>query len=646
MALNALQTSSSPKNQDMRDMPARSIAVTVSGVRPAGTQPHDPSRPVVSCDVRPAKQRQQSAGSDGISRSGRPKLEHALEEMEQAKQSTSPPSRPPLPNVLESPADSKPGSKQELPVGYVQTKRSEVHAEVLDEMLEQKHKQELEEKDLDSKVKHYAASKHTGAKFAEMAKSMGIDYEKLDTRRQFLHRWISWQGFDTAIGIIIIANAATIGLETQANADIPTGCDKDCKCGDAVAQVCHGIPKWLDYIDYVFFGIYVIEFGLRYYTYGRAVLKSNWVKFDLFLVISSTLDILLQQIKIENEILNQIMLVRIMRLARLARAVRLMVQFRVLWQLVQGLMHSVGTLLWTFILVMLLIYGFAIMGIEFIQLDTNLPLDHPYNVAAGDNFRSFPDAILTLLQCFTLDSIGGIYRPLIHQNPVLLLYFMGVLLIMSIALMNLVTAVMVNSALDQATEDKDVKKAYEDAIKRKQMEKLKVMFIELDADGSGELTMEELDEAPEEVMNQLKEIAGTDDIEGLFDMLDYDGGGSLSTDEFCEGVMRASTSDQPMELLRVMKQCGDILQNSKHLISKVDEIHEAQVKPDGDTQTQNPMEDRVAKMETRLAKFEQKVDKMRLDTRVAQVEEKVDRMHQDLQKILNAVCPPAARQPR
>lgn len=50
-----------------------------------------------------------------------------------------------------------------------------------------------------------------------------------------------------------------------------------------------------------------------------------------------------------------------------------------------------------------------------------------------------------------------------------------------------------------------------------------------------------------------------EDIDGLFQMLDYDGGGSLDTEEFCEGVLRASTSEKPLELTRLVKQCSDIL---------------------------------------------------------------------------------------
>ncbi|CAK9109206.1 unnamed protein product [Durusdinium trenchii] len=217
------------------------------------------------------------------------------------------------------------------------------------------------------------------------------------------------------------------------------------------------------------------------------------------------------------------------------------------------------TLLWTFLMVMILVYGFAIVGIETIHVDLTLPLEHPYNVAVMQNFDRFSDAMLTLFQCFTLDSAGEVYRPLITHNPVLIAYFMTVILVMAVSLMNLVTAIMVNSALDQASEDKDVKRAYEAVQKRKQLEQLKVMFLELDTDGSGELTLEELKTAPEEVREQLEAVAGTEDIEGLFQMLDYDGGGSLDTSEFCEGVLKASTSEKPLELTRLVKQCSDIL---------------------------------------------------------------------------------------
>jgi len=204
---------------------------------------------------------------------------------------------------------------------------------------------------------------------------------------------------------------------------------------------------------------------------------------------------------------------------------------------------------------------------EFIRLDESLPLDDPYNRAAGTNFKDFVDATMTLLQVFSLDSIGVIYKPLIKRNFFLLFYFISIMLLLSIALMNLVTAVMVNSSLDQATQDKEALKAWESARRAKQIDHLKGMFLTLDEDGSGELTLEEINNAPEETQQQLKEIVATDDLKELFDMLDYDGGGTIGVEEFCDGILKATTrSTGILELGRLVKQCSDTLQNSREAI--------------------------------------------------------------------------------
>ncbi|CAJ1431558.1 unnamed protein product [Effrenium voratum] len=493
--------------------------------------------------------------------------------------------------------------------------RNTVLSEALAEIVKGRKADELKE---EQKAQAYQQEKlgNMGSKAAEVAKSIGMDPSRLEGPRQTVHRWISSPVFDSFIGFIISVNAGTIGYEAQVSTKIPWGCDERCSCED---PGCSPMPEWLQYVDYVFFFIYVAEFGLRFYTYGMQVLRSNWVKFDLFLIVSSVLDICLKQISSASEILTQIMLVRILRLARLARAVRLMVQFRVLWQLVQGLLHSVSTLLWTFLMIMILVYGFAVVGIETINLDQNLASDHPYNVAVSANFENFIDAMLTLFQCFTLDSVEAVYRPLITHNPVLLSYFMTVILIMAISLMNLVTAVMVNSALDQASEDKDVKRAYEAVQKRKQLERLKIMFLELDSDGSGELTLEELRSAPEEVREQLQEVAATEDIEGLFQMLDYDGGGSLDTEEFCEGVLRASTSDKPLELSRLVKQCSDILKLCRVM------YHNASKPKSEETGVQSDLH-------RQLQIMEQKVDTIQCD-----VVERVELLQSDISRIMNAL---------
>lgn len=405
-----------------------------------------------------------------------------------------------------------------------------------------------------------------GLRVASMKKAgKGFDLEKFSWFRRKCHDLVVWNGFDTATGVVIMVNGMTIGIQAQASAKIPLGCNSRCGC-KIPNTVCFEVPAWIDILEWFFLVVYCIELSLRFYVFRLPVLRSNWVRLDCFLVLSAIVDVVLAQVQFENEYLQQLMLVRMFRLARLARAVRLLVTFQTLWMLVQGLMHSILTLFWTFVMILTLIFIFAVLGMELIQVDLSLPTDHPYNVAAM-NFRTLLDSSLILLQCFCWDSISSVYRPLIKHRLHLFLYFMGVQLVLAIALMNLVTAIMVEGSLAQADEDKEAKKAYASAKRKKQMERLRDMFLELDEDGSGELTMEEIDNAPPSIRAQLVEIAGTEDIGSLFEMLDYDGSGTVGTDEFCDGVIKAANGVTPVEMSRLIKQNTDILHNSRQVIA-------------------------------------------------------------------------------
>ncbi|CAE6972823.1 pdxT [Symbiodinium natans] len=418
---------------------------------------------------------------------------------------------------------------------------------------------------LDEKAAGVHVTDNFGAKAAHLRRtlSQSFDPDQLSCWRKPFFAIVRWPGFDSLIGIVILLNGMTIGFDTQAKAQIPIGCDENCNDCPNPGTVCQVTAPWVGYLDNICYGIYIAELLLRFLAFGPRAIKSHWVKFDLFLVATATVDLVLKTTALDAEFLKQVMLVRLLRLARLARLVRLVVQFQTLWKLVSGLMSCANTLFWTFLLISILSYIAALFGMDMITYDLALPPDHPYNIAVLENFGALDDAMFTLMQLFTFDSIASIYRPLIRQRPLLFFYFMTVLLVLSIALMNLVTAIMVEGALTIAEEDKEVRKTYEQARKKRQMAQLRLMFEELDEDGSGEVTLDEIMAAPEDVKQSLFEIAGTEDIQTLFEMLDFDGGGSLETDEFCQGVFKASSSSKPLELDRLMKQCRDILMNSR-----------------------------------------------------------------------------------
>merc|ERR1719161_781909 len=74
--------------------------------------------------------------------------------------------------------------------------------------------------------------------------------------------------------------------------------------------------------------------------------------------------------------------------------------------------------------------------------------------------EKFPDLftiMLTLVAFVTCDSISAIYEPMIRVDWRLIFYFIPFILVVSIALMNLVTAVIVEAAIQQGKADREQK---------------------------------------------------------------------------------------------------------------------------------------------------------------------------------------------
>jgi len=333
---------------------------------------------------------------------------------------------------------------------------------------------------------------------------------------------VSSANFDVCIGAIIAMNAVTIGLETSMN-----------RAGQE-------IPPALHISEYVFLFVYTVEIALRFGALRRRALCNAWVMFDFLLVCCGFFDVTATFLfGPPVELLGNVMLVRTLRLARLARVLRLMVRFRTLCLLVQGLLNSLMTLVWTCIIICILLFVFAVLGLELLQPD---PLaSEEYNKVASEHFGSLIKAIISLLQGLTLDSFGVIYRPVMLAKPLTVFYFVPFLMVVSIALMNLVTALMVNFSLEQAAKDRQ---ADEQAYSRQKAEVVRILeaaFRELDTGRSGRIDLADMLAAPEELRTLICEVAdvGTDegDLVYVFRTLDFEKRGYVKIEDFCQGLL-------------------------------------------------------------------------------------------------------------
>eukprot|EP00929_Paragymnodinium_shiwhaense_P012001 TRINITY_DN11851_c0_g1_i1.p1 TRINITY_DN11851_c0_g1~~TRINITY_DN11851_c0_g1_i1.p1 ORF type:complete len:613 (-),score=90.25 TRINITY_DN11851_c0_g1_i1:261-2099(-) len=368
-------------------------------------------------------------------------------------------------------------------------------------------------------------------------------------------KFITWWPFDTFIAIVVMFDFFLLGLTIQRSLH-PVHSTSPILMTTLTDKACTAL--------------YCVELALRYYAFGHHYcLRNGFVQLDTLLVAMALVDMVLQELAAANaeglQFLGGITFLRILRVVRIARAARLTVHARTLWLLITGLGHSAPTMFWTLVMITGISYAFALLGMELFP-PRDLNTDTEFNEVAVRHFGSLTAAMITLLQVLTWDSMADIYRPMITRGdmmfPVVLLYFVAYILFVSIALMNLVTAVMVEGAMEQASSDKAFMEKIEEDRKRRMFPEIKEMFATIDVDGSGELTLQELRTAPARLKRKLMEIVGCWDWspEDIFQLIDYDGSDTLDVEEFLDGLLRCSqeTGIQQFQMERLVRQVNFI----------------------------------------------------------------------------------------
>jgi len=371
-----------------------------------------------------------------------------------------------------------------------------------------------------------------------------------DRLRTECGRLVKMPKFEYVTGFLILLNMVTIGIEAETST--------------------HGEgASWVTTVEQIFLALYTLELTIRLMDGGWACFRSFWFLMDFFLVFIGMIGLLIVPMMGSGSILDgfeKVLVVRGMRLLRLVRALRMVNHFKVMWRLVSSLLTAGSTMLSTTALLVLSLFIFGCMAVELITHSEHL------NSIADTRFiveRHFPNlftSILTLLQFVTLDSIAAVYSPLIREQPILVFYFALILLTISIGLMNLVTAVLVENALENAAVEAESERLQ---LKKKvghALPQLLKTFQELDKDQSGSITREEIEGVPVSVIpGRLLENVSIDSMVDLFELLDEDGGGSLTQQEFVEGLLNLVLMDMPITTIQSLR----LLRSIKSLTSSL-----------------------------------------------------------------------------
>eukprot|EP00929_Paragymnodinium_shiwhaense_P120483 TRINITY_DN92435_c0_g1_i1.p1 TRINITY_DN92435_c0_g1~~TRINITY_DN92435_c0_g1_i1.p1 ORF type:complete len:876 (+),score=204.24 TRINITY_DN92435_c0_g1_i1:39-2630(+) len=339
-------------------------------------------------------------------------------------------------------------------------------------------------------------------------------------------------------GACIILNAVFVGLETDYR-----------KRSDTSSF----LPWFI--AESTFLMIFIVELFLRLRDLGWAASMDSWIYFDTALIGVGIFDswvvefILAAQTR-QGRVAR---LLRLVRLLRVLRIVRLFRFFKELSLLAQGILGALQAMVWAFLLIILVIYLSAVLITNLIGHDERV-LNGPYGEQIGDWFGSLGSSSFTLFQMMTLEDWPAIVRVVMLEAPMVFLFFVPYMMFMNFAMLNVITAVVVEKVFEIAQTEATAEARREERKRTHMLRKIKQLFDNIDFDGSAELDMEEFREALKNptVVKQFMELGiAKYEAEELFACLDIDGSASLTVVEFVEGCLRVHGPALSKHLLQV-----------------------------------------------------------------------------------------------
>jgi len=380
--------------------------------------------------------------------------------------------------------------------------------------------------------------------------SSGASHAKIlpDHRRQ-MKDFVQSKRFEAVIGVSILFNMMLIILETDAHAR-----------GEQV-------NVWINRMNKVLLSLYVIELLTKLYIFRLNFFSDGWNNVDFIIVFS---DVVLLVLDVILAKMPKLTVLRLVRLVRLARAFKAATMFKELAMILRGFVRAFAAIFWGIILILLLLTVWSILAVQIIHpinLDVASKTPGPYDgcIRCKDAFSSVFASLVTFFQTVVAgDSWGTVAVPIIEHEPISGIFFLCVLVSVSLAIMNLILAVIVDSSQDSKSDIQE-----EQLIEQQQeYEEARKTFLELcsdlDADGNGTLTKDEIVQGIQhphfgKVMKAAKLCH--EDVDNLFDVLDFDGSGAVNYNEFVDFFSKFRAADLSLLVLEITRLQRMVMQH-------------------------------------------------------------------------------------
>ena len=262
-----------------------------------------------------------------------------------------------------------------------------------------------------------------------------------------LQKIVDGKVFQGIILFVIVFNSIIMGIET-------------------IRNLSGGALSVLAAINTVCLWIFIIEIIVKLLAYGLAYFKDPWNWFDMIIVGVSMASGLAFM-----SAFRAVRVLRVLKSLKALRGTKLIGSVKHLQVIINAIVKSIPSILWTGILLILIYYIFALIGVNL------------FGEAFPDWFGTIGKAMYTLFQVMTLESWSmGISRPVMEAFPYAWAYFVPYVLLSSFVVMNVVVGIVVNSISEVTAESnaEDKEEASPEVSKKELLEEMRALKEQLD----------------------------------------------------------------------------------------------------------------------------------------------------------------------
>jgi len=321
-------------------------------------------------------------------------------------------------------------------------------------------------------------------------------------------------------------------------------------------------------IEYVCSAIFTLELFLHMYVHGIPVLCHKKQRkafiFDICLVGLSWFDMLMSALA-SGDSMSLAKMLRIVRMTKVLRLLRVVNKLGELRVMAMMIVHSLQSLFWLFWLLVLLLYIAATIltqgATEYLRFGAGLGADQGDDVqeAYGSLFRTMYTLFLAMSGGV---SWGEVAAPMARVHTAFFVIFLIYIFFTLFSVLNIVTGVFVDSAIQAAQRDRGVlmEKQRQAALSTKQH--VLSLLEEIDTDKTGIISRDELTQSLESdnVKDYFNALSiDTDNVAQLMDLLDADGDGAIDISEFVDGCQRLKGEAKSFDIHMLMMQNRQVL---------------------------------------------------------------------------------------